>query len=75
MLDIFQASGSANFARSTDRRIRADPDDRAGPTAAGELHAADAERGMRGFVLKFWTAGGNWDLIGNNAHKSQSFHT
>ena len=35
-------------------------------TVAGELGAADAERDVRGFALKFYTEGGNWDLVGNN---------
>ena len=29
---------------------------------AGELGAADAERDVRGFALKFYTEDGNWDL-------------
>lgn len=33
---------------------------------AGERGAADAERGIRGFALKFYTEEGNWDLVGNN---------
>jgi Catalase/Pyridine nucleotide-disulphide oxidoreductase len=28
--------------------------------------AADAERDVRGFALKFYTEEGNWDLVGNN---------
>lgn len=35
-------------------------------TVAGEKGAADAERDVRGFALKFYTPEGNWDLIGNN---------
>jgi catalase len=35
-------------------------------TVAGELGAADAERDVRGFSLKFYTDEGNWDLVGNN---------
>lgn len=35
-------------------------------TVAGELGAADAERDVRGFSLKFYTEEGNWDLVGNN---------
>jgi len=35
-------------------------------TVAGELGAADAERDVRGFALKFYTDDGNWDLVGNN---------
>lgn len=35
-------------------------------TVAGERGAADAERDIRGFALKFYTEEGNWDLVGNN---------
>ena len=35
-------------------------------TVAGERGAADAERDIRGFALKFYTEQGNWDLVGNN---------
>ncbi|RBQ31152.1 catalase [Arcobacter sp. FW59] len=35
-------------------------------TVAGEKGAADAERDVRGFALKFYTREGNWDLVGNN---------
>ncbi|MEF9949956.1 MAG: catalase [Mucinivorans sp.] len=35
-------------------------------TVAGERGAADAERDIRGFAIKFYTAEGNWDLVGNN---------
>ena len=35
-------------------------------TVAGEQGAADAERDVRGFALKFYTEDGNWDLVGNN---------
>ena len=35
-------------------------------TVAGEHGAADAERDVRGFALKFYTEEGNWDLVGNN---------
>lgn len=35
-------------------------------TVAGEHGAADAERDVRGFALKFYTDQGNWDLVGNN---------
>src|SRR5580700_4596756 len=31
-------------------------------TVAGERGAADAERDVRGFALKFYTEEGNWDL-------------
>ncbi len=35
-------------------------------TVAGERGAADAERDIRGFAMKFYTQEGNWDLVGNN---------
>ncbi len=35
-------------------------------TVAGERGAADAERDVRGWALKFYTDEGNWDLVGNN---------
>lgn len=35
-------------------------------TVAGESGAADAERDVRGFSIKFYTEEGNWDLVGNN---------
>ena len=35
-------------------------------TVAGERGAADAERDIRGFALKFYTEEGNWDVVGNN---------
>ncbi len=35
-------------------------------TVAGERGAADAERDVRGFALKFYTQEGNFDLVGNN---------
>lgn len=35
-------------------------------TVAGEQGAADHERDVRGFALKFYTEDGNWDLVGNN---------
>ncbi|MGN5456159.1 MAG: catalase, partial [Candidatus Kurthia intestinigallinarum] len=33
-------------------------------TVAGERGAADAERDIRGFALKFYTEEGNWDMVG-----------
>ena len=45
---------------------------KADPDAGALLHrrrregAADAERDVRGFALKFYTEEGNWDLVGNN---------
>src|SRR5712664_4913207 len=35
-------------------------------TVDGALGAADAERDVRGFAIKFYTEEGNWDLVGNN---------
>lgn len=35
-------------------------------TVAGERGAADAERDIRGFAIKFYTQQGIWDLVGNN---------
>ena len=35
-------------------------------TVAGERGAADAERDVRGFAMKFYTEQGIWDLVGNN---------
>ncbi|MBZ7991000.1 MULTISPECIES: catalase [unclassified Campylobacter] len=35
-------------------------------TVAGEAGAADAERDVRGFAIKFYTKEGIWDLVGNN---------
>ncbi|MBT81258.1 MAG: catalase [Alteromonadaceae bacterium] len=35
-------------------------------TVAGESGAADTERDVRGFSLKFYTEEGNWDMVGNN---------
>src|ERR1700724_490243 len=35
-------------------------------TVAGERGAADAERDVRGFALRFYTEEGNWDIGGNN---------
>ncbi len=35
-------------------------------TVAGERGAADAERDVRGFAMKFYTEEGNMDLVGNN---------
>lgn len=35
-------------------------------TVAGERGAADAERDISGFAVKFYTEEGNWDMVGNN---------
>ena len=51
---IFSAAG-----KKTDMFVRFS-------TVAGERGAADAERDIRGFAMKFYTEEGNWDLVGNN---------
>ncbi|WP_374359049.1 catalase [Pseudoduganella danionis] len=35
-------------------------------TVGGERGSADTERDPRGFAVRFYTAQGNWDLVGNN---------
>jgi len=35
-------------------------------TVAGERGSTDTARDVRGFAVKFYTDGGNWDLVGNN---------
>lgn len=60
--DISQYSKAAVFAeigKKTDCLLRFS-------TVAGERGAADAERDVRGWALKFYTDEGNWDLVGNN---------
>jgi catalase len=60
--DITRFSKAALFSRigfQTDCLLRFS-------TVAGERGAADAERDVRGFALKFYTFQGNWDLVGNN---------
>ena len=52
--DIFSSIG-----KKTDMFVRFS-------TVAGERGAADAERDIRGFAMKFYTQQGNWDLVGNN---------
>ena len=44
-------------------------------TVAGEAGAADAERDVRGFAIKFYTKEGNWDLVGNNTKFPDFIHT
>jgi len=41
-------------------------------TVAGERGAADAERDIRGFALKFYTEEGNWDMVGITLRCSSS---
>lgn len=54
-----KASIFAEIGKKTDLFIRFS-------TVAGERGAADTERDVRGFALKFYTDQGNWDLVGNN---------
>jgi catalase len=35
-------------------------------TVAGNMGSFDTARDVRGFAVKFYTADGNWDLVGNN---------
>ncbi|MGI4957831.1 MAG: catalase [Janthinobacterium lividum] len=49
----------SEFGKTTDLLMRFS-------TVAGERGAADAERDVRGFSVKFYTEEGNWDLVGNN---------
>ncbi len=49
----------ADIGKKTDMFIRFS-------TVAGERGAADAERDVRGFAMKFYTEDGNWDMVGNN---------
>lgn len=60
--DISKYSRAALFSevgKKTDLLIRFS-------TVAGEQGAADAERDVRGFAVKFYTEEGNWDVVGNN---------
>jgi catalase len=60
--DITRYSKAALFSavgKETDLLVRFS-------TVAGERGAADAERDVRGFAMKFYTEQGNWDLVGNN---------
>jgi len=54
-----KASTFSKVGRQTDLIVRFS-------TVAGEQGAADAERDVRGFAVKFYTDEGNWDLVGNN---------
>jgi catalase len=54
-----KASIFAQVGKKTDLFVRFS-------TVAGERGAADAERDIRGFAIKFYTDQGNWDLVGNN---------
>ncbi len=60
--DISQYSKASIFSavgKKTDLLLRFS-------TVAGERGAADAERDVRGFAIKFYTDEGNFDLVGNN---------
>ena len=54
-----RASLFAEIGKKTDVFVRFS-------TVAGERGAADAERDIRGFAVKFYTDQGNWDMVGNN---------
>lgn len=54
-----KASIFAQVGKKTDMLLRFS-------TVAGERGAADTERDVRGFAMKFYTDEGNWDLVGNN---------
>lgn len=54
-----RASIFAEIGKKTDCFVRFS-------TVAGERGAADAERDIRGFAMKFYTDQGIWDLVGNN---------
>ena len=54
-----KASMFSDIGKKTDLFVRFS-------TVAGERGAADAERDIRGFTIKFYTEQGNWDLVGNN---------
>lgn len=49
----------ANIGKKTEMFVRFS-------TVAGERGAADAERDIRGFAMKYYTEEGNWDLVGND---------
>lgn len=57
--DFTRAKIFSQIGKKTDLFIRFS-------TVAGERGAADAERDIRGFSIKFYTEEGNWDLVGNN---------
>jgi catalase len=69
------AFGTLTITNDITKYTRARPFDKVGKktdllirfsTVAGEQGAADAERDVRGFAMKFYTEEGNWDLVGNN---------
>lgn len=57
--DYTRASVFAGVGKKTECLVRFS-------TVAGERGAADAERDIRGFAVRFYTDAGNWDLVGNN---------
>ncbi|WP_290053590.1 catalase [uncultured Muribaculum sp.] len=57
--EFTRASISSEVGKKTECLVRFS-------TVAGERGAADAERDIRGFAMKFYTDEGNWDLVGNN---------
>ena len=70
-----QSNGTFTVTKDITRWSKADIFSRVGKqtdcilrfsTVAGERGAADAERDVRGWALKFYTEEGNWDLVGNN---------
>lgn len=59
--DVSQYTSAAVFTQGTKTRTLA-----RFSTVAGESGSPDTWRDVRGFALKFYTAEGNWDLVGNN---------
>ncbi|PNF13468.1 catalase [Enterobacter cancerogenus] len=59
LTDYTRASLFSEIGKKTEMFVRFS-------TVAGERGAADAERDIRGFAMKFYTDEGNWDLVGNN---------
>ncbi|MEM9292837.1 MAG: catalase [Acidobacteriota bacterium] len=57
--EVSKASLFSEIGKQTDVFLRFS-------TVAGERGAADAERDVRGFAVKFYTEEGNWDMVGNN---------
>jgi catalase len=72
--DVWYLERLAHFDREVipERRMHAKEVGKQTPTfvrfstVAGERGAADAERDIRGFAVKFYTDEGTWDLVGNN---------
>ena len=57
--DLCKADFLSEVGKRTDMTVRFS-------TVAGESGSADTNRDPRGFALKFRTAEGNWDMVGNN---------